>query len=228
MIQFSFSKVCLATMASASFALAAQATVSPFTETFDADGANFLDTGFAAVDHDAAGFISVTVPDDATASMGLVVLRAELDPRTPANSASGGAFAGDYIEEGITQLSVDVRHDADFDIDVTARFSPAARFPGSFPLVGGTVGSGSEFTTLTFDIGSLSDVSFEGAPTPENFEAVFGDVANIQLFLGTDISGQEVTFDFDNFAIAVPEPTSMALFVGMGGVMMRRRRRARG
>lgn len=210
----------LTTAAGLSLVSAASAEVVPFTETFDNDGANFFDTGFAPVGFDAEGFISVAVPADAAADMGLTVLRAE-----GLLGASGGAFAGDYIEAGITQLFVDVRHDADFDIALTARFSPIARFPGSFPLEGGVVSAGDDFTTLVFEIGSLGDVFFEGAPTPENFETVFGDVANIQLFTGTDLGGQAVTFEFDNFGIAVPEPTSAALLGAAGVLLMGRRRR---
>lgn len=194
--------------------------VTPFTETFDLGSANFFDTGFAPVDFNPEGFISVDVPSDAAADMGLSVLRAEA-----LLGASNGAFAGDYIEAGITQFFVDVRHDADFDIDLTARFSPIARFPGSFPLFSDTVAAGDEFTTLTFDIGSLSNVFFEGPSTPANFELVFGDVANIQLFTGTDLSGQAVTFDFDNFGIAVPEPASAVLLGAAGLLLVSRRRR---
>ncbi len=225
--------VCLAALAGGA---QAQAVIAPFTETFETSSANFLGNDFSPLEHlttggvDGSTFVRAVVPTDTAAGMGLVVARAETDPHNPANNASGGALFGDYIESGITALSFDVRHDAGTDIGFNVRFSPPNRFPGAFAIASQTVASGTEFTTVTLDLSSLATVAFEGPSTPDNFETVFGNVGNVQIFLTTDLAAagtSPVNFDFDNVSIGtVPEPTSLAL-LATGGLLLTRRRRAR-
>ncbi len=210
----------------------AQSAALPFTETFADSGENFLNTGFAPLefipgtDADGSGFVRNAVPSDAAGDMGLVVARIEFNAFDPTASASGGAFIGDFITGDISTFSFDVRHDADAPIDITARFSPPTRFPGAFPLVPQSVAPSEDFTTLTFDL-SFASLGFEGAPTPALFDQIFSNVGNIQIFLGTDlstVSSGTVNFDFDNVAIAVPEPTTLVM-AGLGGLAFCQRRR---
>lgn len=219
-------------------------TLVPFTETFDFGNAGFEGTSeglgatfVATGGGDNSGFITETVA--ALGGMGTTVFAAEVigagtvvfdengDPQPASPPASGGAFFGDFIESGITGVTFDIRHDSAEDVVVGLRIAPPPNFPGAFPSFDQfvTLGATSEFQTIAFDISSLATVGFEGAPTPANFEAVFGNVGNLQVFVSGDaIVG--TTFDLDNFGI-VPEPASLVL-VAAGALATLGRRRTRG
>lgn len=221
----------IAMIASAAVAsVAAAQSVSPFTETFNDGVANWLDTGFAPLtlvpnggpDGSAAaraGFDFVNTNDGDFS----VLFRGENDP-TFGFDASGGAFIGDYISSGITEVSFDIRHNANVPLSFFVRLATPQRFPGAVAVAFAPVVPG-EFQRITLDISESSPnfVTFEGS----DFQTVLGNVGLLQIgvvtpdgFGGVDAG---FTFDLDNVAI-VPTPAAASL-LGLAGLAAVRRRR---
>ncbi len=135
--------------------------------------------------------------------------------------SSGGAFAGDYIAAGVTQISFKIRHFASAPLSMYYRVAPqfGAGFvaldfaPNAFP---------GQWTTVTFDLTPTSpQLIAEGT----NYNDIF---SNVQLFqIGVafpSIAGIDADFEFqlDDITI-VPTPASALLLVG-APLLMRRRR----
>jgi len=203
----------------------AAALTLPFTETFDdavaaengwtdnaRDPADHFtsggvdDSGFIRTDFNFSGFSGGSFGNS------LVVTRGEDN-----DDASGDAFVGDWIANGVSTFTAWVRHDAGQALDFFVRFSSSFNFPGA--IAGGTtdfeVPSG-VWTPLLVDIDPNGGpwISFEGS----TFQDVFSSVGNVQFgidvpdsFLETDVT---VAFDTDDVSI-VPEP-GMAMLLGVG------------
>ena len=137
----------------------------------------------------------------------------------PAGS-SGGAFIGNWIADGVTELSAFVRHDAAAPLTFFARAasSPA---PGAISASLVEVPAG-VWTRVTFAITPDSPqwFNFEGS----DFATVLSSVARVQfgVFVPAPLAGSTapVTFDLDGVSI-VPAPSSLGLLV----LALRRRRR---
>ncbi len=204
-------------------AVAVAATV-PFTENFTADNGNWrgnpnsvgsLD-GWSATGGsvDGGGYISegYNFVNSVFGSQGPVIFRG------PA-SASGGAFAGNWIADAVREVSVYVRHDASVAIDVFARFASPMGFPGAIAAGNVTVNPGG-WTLVTFAIDPTSSQweSFEGS----DFATVFSSIGTVQFGATTPeaLAGvdQVVHFDLDAVSI-VPEPASIAL-LGLVGLAL--------
>lgn len=200
---------------------AAFATTVPFTETFSADAANWRNSNNAAgATWNAGGFISENSAFDG------------LDPNTPvtlvrangAFDASADAFVGNWLADGVTTFSFDVRHNAPAPVNFFARFVSQANFPGAIG-VGFVPVFPNTWTTVTIAIDEFNPqfVSFETS----DFNTVFSNIARVQLgVLAGGLAGSPAsfTFDFDNATI-VPEPGALGL-LAIGAIGLVRRRSA--
>lgn len=196
----------------------ASAAVVPFTETFGADAANWTGPGGPAT-YDPAGNISAETNVN-TASFGVVIgLRGQ-----SANNASGGAFVGNWIADGVTSLSFSVRHNGPSPMSFGARLVSPANFPGAIGLDFAPVAPG-VWTTVTIPINPAYPgfVSFEGS----DFNTIFSNIGSVQLLYNVPASlvgtGTMIRFEADNVSI-VPGAGTIAVVGPMGLVMMRRRR----
>lgn len=185
-----------------------------FTEEF-ADAANWLTGGFTALTEVASGgpdgssYVSL---DAAFNNIGQgTIFRGH-----SGFNASGGAFAGNWIDQEYLELSAVVRHNAPLPLNYFVRLSGPNNFPAagvvSFaPVLPNT------WTEITFNVLSNSPqiVTFEGS----DYNTVFSNIGNVQLAVsvpdGFDMNLATFTFDLDQVSIAtVPEPMSLMLAVG--------------
>jgi hypothetical protein len=135
--------------------------------------------------------------------------------------SSNGAFVGDWIAGGVSELSASVRHSGDASLIFFARVAPAGG-PGvvalSAPVPGGT------WTQLSFPILSSGFIN-EGPPGMAFFNNVMSNVGNVQFgALPGSLAGVDhaVDFDLDKVAI-VPEPAALALLLfGSAACALRR------
>lgn len=144
--------------------------------------------------------------------------------RAPPGNTSNGAFFGNWIAEGVSGFSFDVRHNASVPVNFTFRAAPATNFPGGSATTFTPVAPG-QWQTLTFDIDPNNPqfVSFSGT----SFESVFTDIGRIQFGLNPTGTSETFTFDLTNITV-IPEPASaMALVLG-SALLMPRRRNQRG
>jgi hypothetical protein len=207
---------------------AARATIVPYTEEFAADAANWRDAAGltplawnAAGGPDAGSYASTTfnfVSSAANSTPG--ILRAQDE-----YNSSGNAFVGNWIADGVNQLSIAVRHNSPEALTFFTRIAGPSNFPGVaavnfVPVVPNT------WTTLIFPIvpGNPQFV-FEGPPS--TFNSVFGNVGHVQVgvMVPAALSGvdQSFTFDVDKASI-VPEPASFCV-LACGMLLLASRRR---
>ena len=204
--------------------------VTSFTETFDNDNSNWGDpTGSpGGAEHNASGFVSTT---GALADLGQGVLFRG----NGSAGASGGAFSGNWISDGVGQFSVDVRHNSQVPLSFFARFASPFNFPGATAVRFQPV-LANQWTTLTFNIadnpafGAPNFVTFEGS----SFDAVFSNIGRVQVGVSIPdgfennpaLANGVFTFDMDNASVSViPEPSGSLLAMAGGMLLMLRRRR---
>ncbi|MFG0305534.1 MAG: hypothetical protein ACF8Q5_04900 [Phycisphaerales bacterium JB040] len=198
---------------------------SPYTETFDTGNALWADAASQPLDWTATGSI------DGTGYVSSTVNAAGIDPQFGALAfrgqvglgSSGGAFAGDYLSNGIDTISFDVRHDSTDALSFYVRVATPGNFPAVLFLSPVAVTPG-EWTTLSFALDESSPFTVpEGGPG--TFETVLSGVGNLQIGFSapaTQTSG-DIAVDLDNVSI-VPTPATAAL-LGLGGLVATRRRR---
>lgn len=202
-------------------------TVSPFTETFESGANGWLSGAFSAPTIVASGALDGSAYASASADLnsagpfGLTVFRGHDD-----FDASGDAFVGDYLAGGITNISLDFRHNAGQDLDIALRVASSNNFP-AFAIEMPTAVASGQWTTLSFELSFFNPfLSIEGAPTPQAFADIMQSVGNIQISAARPdglVDPLVVNFDFDNVSIT-PAPSSLAL-LGLGGLVASRRRR---
>ncbi|MFI4855697.1 MAG: hypothetical protein ACIAQF_12050 [Phycisphaerales bacterium JB065] len=202
--------------------------VAPYTETFDADSANWTNfnssgnldwfsNGGPADSAYASGTYNL---ENASGMFPPVVLRAQQDA-----NASGGAFVGNWIESGVIGFSFDIRHDLDQPVTIFGRFATPQNNPGASANSSITV-EPNTWTTVTFDLtpDSADIISFGSG----DYESVFSNIGNIQLgfYVPDGLAGQDipVRVDIDNAGLVIPTPGSAAL-LGVAGLALVRRRR---
>lgn len=202
-----------------------QAATVPFTEDFAADNANWKDAAGADLSFVATGgpdgssyvstpfsFANANTDDD------LTVLRGQDN-----FDSSADAFVGNWIADGVTTLTMKVRHNGIAPINFFVRLASPFNFPGAaaidfVPVLPNT------WTEVSFDVtsSSIQLITFEGS----DYNTVFSNIGNIQLGVRTPAAmagfTAPVTFDLDQPTIT-PEPASLAL-LGLGGLAMLRRR----
>lgn len=191
--------------------------VTPFTETFDAGNAAWLDGVQSPAAWHAPGYLSTSADVSSAGAFGLLLFRAQLN-----NGSSGGAFAGDYVASGIDRISFDVRHDANRDLSFIVRFATANNSPAFVIFSEQSVAAG-EWTTVSFDIDPSNPLlTFAGG----TYDQVAPQIGNVQVLVNRVDGLTEpllVNFDLDNVSI-VPSPSAYAL-LGLGALAATRRRR---
>lgn len=200
----------VAAFAGAVSATAAHAVVVPFTETFDGPAANWSSAAaFTPLNYPASGgpdgsaFGSTSV-NFANAQPGdqPIIFRAQSN-----FSSSNNNFVGDWITAGVTDLSLQVRHNGPAAVGYFVRFAPAAG-PGAVFLFTDAVPA-NQWTTLSVPINSSTPFIFEGT----TFPGTFSNVARVQIGIlvgGLAGNPNPVTFDIDNAAI-IPAPGAATL-----------------
>lgn len=205
--------------------VAASATIVPFEESFStgAEGWATGSAGTVLLDWTATG-------GSDGGGFGNTVFNFQ---SSPANStppiihgpptASGGAFAGDWIADGVDNISAQVMHDAGMPLSFFMRVAPMFG-PGAVGVIFAPVPSG-VWTPIDWGIfpGNPQTV-FEGT----TFESAFSNVARVQIGVITPAAlagvDQDVAFSVDQIAVT-PEPGSLGILcVGLllAGVRMRR------
>lgn len=214
--------------------LPAHAVIVPFTETFAAGPANWLNSDASAL----LGTSASGGPGGGPfARAAFSFENASADPTTPpvilqarsAPLASDGSFFGSWTASGVTAFRVDVRHSvpasaAPGGLTFFTRFAAAGNFPGATAIAFAPV-QANTWTTLVIPISAASPnfVSFEGT----SFAAVFGSIGRIQIGVAPPASlvgtTDSYTFDIANVRI-VPAPGAAGLLLAGGWAATRRRR----
>ncbi len=202
-----------------------QAATVPFTEDFTAGNAGWKDSASADMTFVAAGG-----PDGSSYTTGTFSFAGQADGDTPVLlrgqdnfDASGDAFVGDWISDGVTEVTAYVRHNAIMPLNFFVRASTPFNFPGGVaidfvPVLPNT------WTQVTFDVtaSSIQFVTFEGS----NHASIFSNIGNVQLGVSVPagLAGftAPVTFDLDQPTIT-PEPASLMLLASGAMVLLRRR-----
>ncbi|MEM7230131.1 MAG: PEP-CTERM sorting domain-containing protein [Planctomycetota bacterium] len=196
----------------------------PFTESFDNDASDWRDgssgapTWFATGGADGGGYISstVTVPSEVP-MFGQTVFRAQDE-----FGSSNGAFEGNWLGAGVTQLSFNVRHTSFAPVEVFARISGPANFPGAIIFNFGPVFATPGWQELTFDISESNPALVLAGAT---FEDVFSNVGHVQVGVFADDAAVNTSFDFEIDEVSiVPAPSALAV-LGLGVCAVGRRRR---
>lgn len=215
-------------------ALAASTTSAAtfgYTESFDTDSAGWINSNSTQ----AAAFVAAGGPDGSSYASTSFNLTESGGPfpntflrANATDNASGGNLFGDWITEGITTVSFDVRHNlTGRDLEFTSRFATngfAPNTPGASVDNNNAV-SANTWTTVTFDVSEVGgDILSLGGGT---YNQIFSDVLWIQLgvIAPVDLAGQDidVQFDVDNFRL-VPAPGAASLaLIGLTGAARRRR-----
>ena len=203
------------------FATPARAATIPFSEEFAAGDSGWRAnnnapgslTWSASGGADGGGYVatSFNFVSSTAGGQGPVLFRG------PA-SASGGAFVGNWLTEGVLEFSFFARTDSAVPLNFFARFVNPAGFPGAVAVNFTPVAvlPAGAWTQLVFAIDPSNPqfVSFEGS----SFAAVFGSIGTVQIGVGipTPLAGvdQAVSFAIDGVSIrGVPEPSAAALSV---------------
>ncbi|MCG8450931.1 MAG: PEP-CTERM sorting domain-containing protein [Pirellulales bacterium] len=196
----------------------ASAVTVPFIENFTNDVADWADAGnfpltFVATGGPGGGGYAST--DFAFSSGGgaggssAVLFRGQDEFGT--SGSSGGAFIGNWMANGVSNLTAFVRHNAPVPVSFFTRFSRPFNFPGATAVQFAPV-LPNTWTQLSFDINALNPqfVSFEGT----DFATVFSNVGHLQLGVsiptGFESNPTSFTFDLDQVQI-IPEPSSLCL-----------------
>ena len=214
-------------------ALPAAASVTPYTEAFAADNANWGTGGLwneyvplawnAGGGPDGANYVSSmqNFGDFAPGPLDVAIFRGQDN-----YGSSDGAFAGDWIDGGITEFSFWVRHDAPVSLKYFVRFTPTGpNFPSmNYRFEDQVVESGT-WTQLTLAI-SPDTPGFIPGGGPGTYEAVMSNLGKIQL--GVDIeplagNGEDFRFDLALVSMQVPGPGGAALLAVFGFGCRRRR-----
>lgn len=210
--------------------IAAAGVTNPYTENFEAGANGWTDIAGGALNEVATGgvdgsaYVNTAYSFNGSADGDLAVL---FRGNAPGQNASGGAFAGDWIAGGVTNLSFDIRHNGPAPLTFFARIATntfGAPFPAAVAVNFAPVFAGG-FTTVSIDINPANPafVTFEES----SFETIFSNVGFIQIGVltpdGFGVNPAEFDFDLDNVRI-VPAPGAFSVLAGLGLAATRRRR----
>lgn len=206
----------------------AMAVTVPFTEDFVADSAGWEDGdsnplfwengggpdggSYASADFNYFGYTSPF-------GGGPVVFRAN-----ESDMASGDAFVGDWIADGVTLVSAWVRHDAPADLNFYMRIATSFNFPGAVITNTQTVSSG-VWTKVFWVVDPDSPLCIGETVT---CAVALGSVGNFQIGTDAPLSlvelDQAFAIDVDKVSV-VPEP-GMATLLGAGLMLLSLMRRS--
>lgn len=208
-------------------ATVATADVSPFTETFSEDNANWADQSSVPLDWvstggaDGGGYVTNTFNfvDSSGEGFPQVLFRGQGNL-----GSSDGAFVGNWLESNIQTFSFHVRHDAPVALTPFARFATSNNFPSANVIFTEAVEPG-EWTEITIDI-EPNNPLFVFSGGPNTFFDVFENLGNIQIgFEGDPLFGKDIDVVFDlDLVAAVPAPGVLGVFAAAGLLGGRRRR----
>ncbi len=217
----------------------AAAVTVPFTEEFSTDVAGWEDNENNPLAFNAAGgpdgssyatstfnFFGFVEPFPGA---GPILYRAQDE-----DNASGGAFIGDWIAAGVTQVSVFVRHSASQALNFGMRVANTVNFPAAFIDSADGLVQPNVWTEVIFDTDPNNPLC-----TPESFGPGFTcagalvNVAHLQFGTdapaGLDLIDADILFDIDKVSLiaAAPEPTTGLLALGgLAGLAFAGRRRS--
>ena len=206
-------------------------SVLPFTESFGTNTSNWLNGSSQAPNWSATGgeggggaiFTSGTID---TSGFGPIIFRGNNSA-----GASGGAFVGNWLAAGVTQLQAYVWHDAPVALNFYARLDKGA---GSAASSNPLLVAPTTWTLLTIPIvdslGTAGVFQSYGAAGAGGFNAIFSDIKNVQIALGAaqDASTQGQTYNVGLDGVSMlPEPTANAL-LWLGAILCTGLRRKRG
>ncbi len=211
-------------MANAAFSMTTVGATVPFVEDFSADAANWREaTGTTPLDWIATGG-----PDGGTfasTTLNFVDLATNDTPVMfrghSAYGSSGSAFVGDWVSSGVDEFSLYVRQDTGMSLNFFTRFASPGNFPGAAKVfvIPVPTDTWTEISTMLPD----PSLVFEG---PFTYTQVFGNVGNVQVGVSVPAAlagvDQDFTFGIDKISI-VPEPATLALLLGGGLLVVRRR-----
>ncbi|MFG0256824.1 MAG: hypothetical protein ACF8GE_02875 [Phycisphaerales bacterium JB043] len=205
----------------------AQASLVGTSEMFES-GASGWDNGprsgltwFGSGSFDGSAYVSTSASFTSNVLLDPVVLfRGEA-------GASGDAFDGNYLAEGVTGISFQVSHDASVPVHMFVRYSVPSFFPGVIIE-----------RFIDIDAGSWQEILIPLTHNPPDFvlteeavgtfPAVMSDVGNIQIgvTVSDDLAGLAgpFTFNLDQVTI-VPAPGVGAALALSGAFGLMRRRR---
>ncbi len=223
------SKLITASIVLACAAQASAVTV-PFNESFPTDANGWLDgSSNPATWEDVGGeqYISSLAEIPGPGGFGSIVFRGNA-----ADDASGDAFVGDWLSNGVGTFSLAVLHDAPSDLQFFARLNRGQGQAASSIFVDVPPNT---WTTITLPV--VDDASTWQSFGAGTFNGVFTGISDVQLALSStqnpSLVGQSYTIGLDNVAIAnVPEPATVGLlFLGgsallLGGLRQLRSRRS--
>ncbi len=219
-MQISFYKAGLIWLFTSCLATQLLAAELPFVESFSDGFANWADSSQSfGLDYistggpDGNGYVSDTVSFANSADDdSFPIFRAH-----DLFDASGDAFVGNWIDEGVGQFSAMVRHTMPIPINFFTRFSSSNNFPGAVAVAFVPVVP-NVWTELSFSIAESDPqfVTFEGS----SFADVFSNIGNLQVGANVPVgfggNTTDYTFDLDVVGItAVPEPA--LAWIGLAG-----------
>lgn len=209
----------------------------PFVETFNTGDSGWFNGSSAAPDWyssggvDNSGYISfensITTGAGSSypgAPAGLVTQI--LMRGNSANSASGGAFVGNWLTGGVISLSLTIRHNYDDALNLYTRLAGTGGAGASLSYNAAFTIAPNTWTTILIPI-TDSNPPFLSYGSSD-FNGVFSNLQNLQfgLYLPEYTTFTDLKFDIDNVSI-VPEPTTAMFLVvaalGMMFVALRRR-----
>jgi hypothetical protein len=230
---FKVASVIVITLVSA--ASLASAAIVPYTENFAASASDWrqadgtIDLAWNAAggpDASSYGSSSFSFVNQAAGARPAIV-RAHDEYGT--SGASGGAFVGNWLAEGVTGFSTWVRHNAPVPLNFYARYADPSNSPGAaslefVPVLPNT------WTKLTFNIAfGTPNLFLEGPPTLALYNNVFDSIGHVQIGAETPaaLAGNPGVFTFDvDQPTLLPEPTTAALLALAGaGLLLRPRTR---
>lgn len=202
----------------------------PFTETFDTDDSNWLNGDSTAPTWQSSGgignsgYVSWIAPDF-TSSGGYGDPLKIMFRGNNANNASGDAFVGNWISNGVTSLSVSIRHNYSTDLNLYMRFAGMGGAGASTANV--YTATPNTWTTILIPITESNPPFYSYGSS--DFNGVFSNIQNLQigLYLPDGVAFSGLRMDVDNVSV-VPEPATSAILIatafGMALIAPRRRR----
>ena len=185
----------------------ASAVTVPFTEGFTTGDSGWRGNtnSVGTLDWSSDGYVTEVFNFQSLTptSQGPVLFRANASA-----GASGGAFAGDYILNGASEIRALVRHNAPTDVVFFARFAASPfGFPGGIISQTAGISAGSSFTELVFDL-SPGNPNLVLEDPLQGYSAVFGFVGNVQFGVAVpaSLAGVNANYSFDITSVEiVPE-----------------------
>lgn len=187
----------------------------PFTEDFALGTANWKNnanadlTFVASGGPDGSSFVTTTFAFSTAFIDQIALFRGQ-----SGFNSSGGAFNGDWLQEGVHRLTAYVRHDAIEPLDFFVRLalgvgSPAVSFVNSQQVAPGA------WTKLDFDVSFSNPLhQNEGSPDEAFYNNVLSQVGRVQIGvirpLSLATSTTPINYGLDQVRI-VPEPSSAVL-----------------